>query len=330
MHPLPTRAAAQVAVVAGVDRGDMLLRVAQVRGWAGHAGVRQGVSGAVWRGASRPAAAELAHPACLFIHPTLPTTHPPTHPLPLTCSPRCARCATSRRRSAATSATACPWSSCAPWSTTTCAATTRACSLRRPWRSSLRRACRVRGWVLPGPSAGVAWRGLKRGRRGGLVAPKKPAFGVPRSTHRPLSSPLPTPRHPRPPSPSTPLPLPGLLDVEPACRGFLELAKEGVAACVAAVFSDPAFADLFPRLYCRRAPLAGCLAGREAEPLLGCPECRSGCVWLPAPCPADYLPVGLPHPRLHPAPCAPAQRRVAGRHADRQRDGHPGGLSGRL
>ncbi|KAI7841448.1 hypothetical protein COHA_004843 [Chlorella ohadii] len=41
----------------------------------------------------------------------------------------------------------------------------------------------------------------------------------------------------------------GSLDVEEACRGFLDLAKEGAAACVAVVFSDPAFADLFQRLY---------------------------------------------------------------------------------
>jgi exocyst complex component 3 len=41
----------------------------------------------------------------------------------------------------------------------------------------------------------------------------------------------------------------GSLDVEAACRGFLDLAKEGAAACVAVVFSDPAFADLFTRLY---------------------------------------------------------------------------------
>lgn len=41
----------------------------------------------------------------------------------------------------------------------------------------------------------------------------------------------------------------GSLDVEEACRGFLDLAKEGAAACVAVVFSDPAFAELFQRLY---------------------------------------------------------------------------------
>ena len=46
------------------------------------------------------------------------------------------------------------------------------------------------------------------------------------------------------------LPRAGSLDVEGACRGFLELAKEGVAACTAVVFADPAFAELFTRLYC--------------------------------------------------------------------------------
>lgn len=40
--------------------------------------------------------------------------------------------------------------------------------------------------------------------------------------------------------------------MEEACRGFLDLAKEGAAACVAVVFSDPAFAELFQRLYSRR------------------------------------------------------------------------------
>ena len=42
----------------------------------------------------------------------------------------------------------------------------------------------------------------------------------------------------------------GQLDIEDACRGFLDLAKDAVAACVAVVFSDPAFADLFTRMYC--------------------------------------------------------------------------------
>eukprot|EP00887_Chlorella_sp_A99_P000004 scaffold16.g4.t1 len=42
----------------------------------------------------------------------------------------------------------------------------------------------------------------------------------------------------------------GQLDIEDACRGFLTLAKEAVATLVAVVFSDPGFAELFPRLYC--------------------------------------------------------------------------------
>jgi len=53
------------------------------------------------------------------------------------------------------------------------------------------------------------------------------------------------------------IPAPGSLDVEEACRGFLDLAKEGAAACVAVVFSDPAFADLFQRLYSRWAAGGG-------------------------------------------------------------------------
>lgn len=52
--------------------------------------------------------------------------------------------------------------------------------------------------------------------------------------------------------PPTPCSFPaGSLDVEEACRGFLDLAKEAAAACVAVVFSDPAFAELFQRLYSR-------------------------------------------------------------------------------
>lgn len=59
--------------------------------------------------------------------------------------------------------------------------------------------------------------------------------------------------HPHTPHTHVPHPHPttGVLDIEDACRGFLELAKEGAAACVAVVFADPAFADLFQRLYCR-------------------------------------------------------------------------------
>lgn len=40
----------------------------------------------------------------------------------------------------------------------------------------------------------------------------------------------------------------GRLDVEYACRGFLELSKAGVAACVAAAFGDPGLTDLFGRM----------------------------------------------------------------------------------
>lgn len=46
-----------------------------------------------------------------------------------------------------------------------------------------------------------------------------------------------------------PVPGAGSLDVEGACRGFLDLAKEAAAAAVALVFADPAFADLLSRLY---------------------------------------------------------------------------------
>ena len=48
-----------------------------------------------------------------------------------------------------------------------------------------------------------------------------------------------SPAHPQCPYASPPA---GSLDVEDACRGFLDLAKEGAAGCVATVFSDPAFA----------------------------------------------------------------------------------------
>lgn len=44
--------------------------------------------------------------------------------------------------------------------------------------------------------------------------------------------------------------LKGQLDVEEACRGFLDVAKEAAAALVASVFADPAFADLLTRLCC--------------------------------------------------------------------------------
>lgn len=49
--------------------------------------------------------------------------------------------------------------------------------------------------------------------------------------------------------------------MEGACRGFLDLAKEGVAACVAVVFSDPAFAELFTRLYCSEDGRSGSIMG---------------------------------------------------------------------
>ncbi|KAL4437795.1 hypothetical protein ABPG77_005707 [Micractinium sp. CCAP 211/92] len=44
--------------------------------------------------------------------------------------------------------------------------------------------------------------------------------------------------------------LKGQLNVEEACRGFLDLAKEAAAALVAAVYADPGFADLLTRLCC--------------------------------------------------------------------------------
>ncbi|PSC69331.1 exocyst complex component Sec6 [Micractinium conductrix] len=53
----------------------------------------------------------------------------------------------------------------------------------------------------------------------------------------------------------------GSLDVEDACRGFLDLAKEGAAGCVATVFSDPAFADLFSRVACSEEWKRGELTG---------------------------------------------------------------------
>lgn len=84
----------------------------------------------------------------------------------------------------------------------------------------------------------------------GSPAPPPPIHHHPPSTPQPLPTPLDSPQLPRP-APA------GVLDVEPACRGFLDLAKEGVAACVAAVFADPAFADLFLRLYCRWVKCVG-------------------------------------------------------------------------
>lgn len=44
--------------------------------------------------------------------------------------------------------------------------------------------------------------------------------------------------------------LKGQLDIEAACRGFLELAKEAVHHCVSLVYADPGFVELFGRLYC--------------------------------------------------------------------------------
>ena len=52
--------------------------------------------------------------------------------------------------------------------------------------------------------------------------------------------------------------LQGQLDIEDACRGFLDLAKAACAGVCGSIFSDPAFAELFHRMYCRRAALAAC------------------------------------------------------------------------
>ena len=41
------------------------------------------------------------------------------------------------------------------------------------------------------------------------------------------------------------------LDIEDACRGFLDLAKAACTGVCASIFSDPAFAELFHRMYCR-------------------------------------------------------------------------------
>lgn len=102
---------------------------------------------------------------------------------------------------------------------------------------------------------GVEWRvgvGFRRwGHRHGCVdallpGPLPPPFS-------PSSQPCRLPAGPRPhPQPRTqPHPHPaGQLDVEEACRGFLDVAKEAAAALVASVFADPAFADLLTRLCC--------------------------------------------------------------------------------
>ena len=53
----------------------------------------------------------------------------------------------------------------------------------------------------------------------------------------------------------------GDLDIDVACRGFVELAKEATAACVATVFADPAFADLFSRVAAGEEWRSGVLVG---------------------------------------------------------------------
>lgn len=64
----------------------------------------------------------------------------------------------------------------------------------------------------------------------------------------------------------------------------MELAKEGVAACVAAVFSDPAFADLFQRLYCRCVVWGrNCVRACAGSAAPGAPPCAVGSAHLQAP-----------------------------------------------
>ena len=114
------------------------------------------------------------------------------------------------------------------------------------------------------------------------------------------------------------LPPAGSLDVEEACRGFLDLAKEAAAACVAVVFSDPAFAELFQRLYSR------CDDGRVVGGRVGMGRERrwgqgAGCR-VCAVCTCFIWPSLPPRHALF-------QRRLAHRRPDRQRAGHPGGLS---
>lgn len=84
-------------------------------------------------------------------------------------------------------------------------------------------------------------------------SPRPPAAqlpGTPRVHPLPRPCKWPAEGHP-PPTPSLPpARAAGQQDIEAACRGFLELAREAASACVALIYSDPGFADLFPRLYC--------------------------------------------------------------------------------
>ena len=119
----------------------------------------------------------------------------------------------------------------------------------------------------------------------------------------------------------------GCLDIEDACRGFLDLAREAAAACVAVVFSDPAFADLFTRLYCTDDWRGGGVTGsvlatledflldfeRMVQPAFYRRSVAGGLAWK---CPlASCLAVAsmsahtasqLPQPHSHPSACLPA------------------------
>ena len=53
----------------------------------------------------------------------------------------------------------------------------------------------------------------------------------------------------------------GQLDIEDACRGFLDLAKAACAGVCGSIFSDPAFAELFHRMYCSDEWQRGDLTG---------------------------------------------------------------------
>ena len=51
------------------------------------------------------------------------------------------------------------------------------------------------------------------------------------------------------------------LDIEEACRGFLDLARAACAGVCASIFSDAPFAELFFRMYAAEEWLAGTLTG---------------------------------------------------------------------
>ena len=61
--------------------------------------------------------------------------------------------------------------------------------------------------------------------------------------------------------PHLPTLLLGSLDIDDACRGFLDLAKEATAACVAVVFADPGFADLFAQVATTEEWRSGAVVG---------------------------------------------------------------------